>query len=45
MYFFFAEGKIILTNGFVKKTQKAPVAEIQLAKVRREDYMERMKKV
>lgn len=45
MYFFFAEGKIILTNGFVKKTQKTPVAEIQLAKVRREDYMERMKKV
>ena len=30
---------------YVKKTQKTPVAEIQLAKARREDYMERMKKV
>ena len=27
MYFFFDRGKIILTNGFVKKTQKTPVAE------------------
>ena len=45
MYFFFAEGKIILTNGFVKKTQKTPVQEKQLAKARRADYMERMKKL
>ena len=45
MYFFFDRGKIILTNGFVKKTQKTPVAEIQLAKARRADYMERMKKL
>ena len=45
MYFFFYRGKIILTNGFVKKTQKTPVAEIQLAKARRADYMERMKKL
>ena len=45
MYFFFDRGKIILINGFVKKTQKTPVAEIQLAKARRADYMERMKKL
>ena len=24
LYFFFYEGKIIMTNGFVKKTQKTP---------------------
>ena len=45
MYFFFDRVKIILTNGFLKKTQKTPVAEIQLAKARRADYMERMKKL
>ena len=41
-----ATGKrVVVVHVFVKKTQKTPVAEIQLAKVRREDYMERMKKV
>ena len=33
--------KIILTNGFVKKTQKTPPSEIRLAKKRRDDYIER----
>lgn len=33
--------KIILTNGFIKKTQKAPAREIQLAKKRRNEYIER----
>ena len=28
LYFFYYEGKIILTNGFVKKTQKTPKEEI-----------------
>lgn len=42
MYFFYFEGKIILTNGFVKKTQKTPTAELQLAKERRKDFLERM---
>jgi phage-related protein len=32
---------IVLTNGFVKKTQKTPPAEIQLAKDRRKDYIRR----
>ena len=42
MYFFYYEGKIILTNGFVKKTQKTPKKEIELAKERRRDFVERM---
>jgi phage-related protein len=42
LYFFWYDGKIILTNGFIKKSQKAPKNEIALAKSRRKDYMERM---
>lgn len=41
LYFFYYDGKIILTNGFIKKTQKTPKKEIQLAKKRRADYIER----
>ncbi len=41
LYFFYFDGKIILTNGFIKKTQKTPKKEIQLAKKRRDDYIER----
>lgn len=41
LYFFYYEGHIILTNGFVKKTQKTPKQVIQLAKTRRTDYIER----
>lgn len=41
--YFFTEGrKIILTNGFIKKTQKTPKKEIDLAKKRRADYLERI---
>jgi phage-related protein len=42
LYFFYYEGKIVLTNGFVKKTQKTPPKEIKLAKARRRDFVERM---
>lgn len=45
LYFFYYEGKIILTNGFLKKTQKTPTEEINLAKERRSDFKERMGKV
>lgn len=45
LYFFYFDGKIILTNGFIKKTQKTPKREIELAKKRREDFKERMKHV
>ena len=31
-----------MTNGFVKKTQKTPKEEIQIAKDRRKDFIERM---
>lgn len=41
LYFFYFEGKIIITNGFVKKTQKTPVSEIETAKKYRNDYLER----
>ena len=34
--------EIVLTNGFVKKMQKTPTKEINLAKVRRKDFIERM---
>lgn len=42
LYFFYFGKQVILTNGFVKKTQKTPRAEIALAKKRRNDYLERM---
>ncbi len=41
LYFFYEGATIVLTNGFVKKTQKTPPAEIQLAKDRRKDYIRR----
>ena len=42
LYFFYYEGKIVLTNGFVKKTQKTPPEQIEMAKEFRADYQERM---
>lgn len=41
LYFFFVGRKIILTNGFIKKTQKTPPGEIEKAKAYRKDYMSR----
>ena len=41
LYFFCDDGRIVLTNGFVKKTQKPPKEEIRLAKERRTDYIRR----
>ena len=39
---FFDDGSfIVLTNGFQKKTQKTPKAEILLAEHRKQDYLER----
>ena len=37
-YFFFVDNKVVLTNGFVKKTQNTPPAEIELAKKYKADY-------
>ncbi len=41
LYFFCVDKKIILTNGFVKKTDKTPHSEIKLAKKYRDDYLTR----
>lgn len=41
LYFFVIGKKIILTNGFVKKTQKTPSGEIERAKRYRTDYQRR----
>lgn len=42
LYFFAVGRKIILTNGFIKKTQRTPKKEIELAKKYREDYKRRL---
>lgn len=41
LYFFYHDGKIIMTNGFVKKTQKTPAGELEKAKRYRNDYLRR----
>lgn len=41
LYFFVIGKKVILTNGFVKKSQKTPVGEIERAKRYRADYQSR----
>ena len=42
LYFFVVGKKVILTNGFVKKTQKTPAREIEKAKKYRAEYLNRM---
>lgn len=41
LYFFVVGHKIIITNGFIKKTQRTPQAEIELAKKYKVEYMKR----
>ena len=42
LLYFYDEGKLVLlTNGFVKKSQKTPKKEIELAKAYRADYYAR----
>ena len=41
MYFFYVDRHIILTNEFIKKTQKTPQSEIEKAKRYRSDYLKR----
>ena len=41
LFFFYYKGKIILTNGFIKKTDKTPPEEIKTAKDARNDYINR----
>lgn len=42
-YFFVVDNKIILTNGFIKKTMRTPKAEIELARKYKADYERRRK--
>lgn len=44
LYFFMIGQRIVITNGFIKKTQKTPKRELKLAKRYRADYIERVKK-
>lgn len=41
LYFFYFDRKIILTNGFIKKTNKIPPKEMEKAKKYRSDYIRR----
>lgn len=41
LYFFIVGQRVILTNGFIKKTKKTPEREIELAKKYRSDYLNR----
>ena len=38
-YFFFVDNQIVITNGFIKKTQKTPRKEIEKAKSYRKDFL------
>ena len=40
-YFFLVGQKVVLTNGLVKKTQKTPKADLDLAKKYKTDYERR----
>ena len=44
LYFFFVGKNIILTNGFMKKTQKTPPNEIAKAKQYRTIYLTRQER-
>lgn len=41
LYFFYVGERIILTNGFIKKTQKTPEREKKLARKYKQDYLSR----
>ena len=42
LYFFVIGRKIVMTNGFIKKTRKTPRQEIETAKKYREIYLSRL---
>lgn len=44
LYFFVIGSKVVLTNGFIKKTQKTPKNEIELAKKYRNEFLNREEK-
>ncbi len=45
LYFFIVGRKVVLTNGFIKKTQKTPPNEIEKAKAYRKEYLNREENV
>ena len=42
-YFYVVDNKIILTNGYIKKTPKTPKAQLELARKYKADYERRAK--
>lgn len=44
LHFFYHENKVVLTNGFIKKSNKTPKKEIDLAISRRETYINKKAK-
>jgi phage-related protein len=44
LFFFYLNKRIIITNGFMKKTRKTPKSELQKAKKYRLNYIERCEK-
>ncbi|MFM9414137.1 type II toxin-antitoxin system RelE/ParE family toxin [Peptococcus simiae] len=44
LYFFVIGNRVILTNGFIKKTQKTPTKEIEISKQRRKEFKQRSEK-
>jgi len=45
LYFFYIEKRIVATHGFIKKTQKTPKEEIERAKLYRNEFMAKEKKI
>lgn len=43
LFFFYIKKRIILTNGFIKKTQKTPSREMEIAKKYRKEYLSKEK--
>ncbi len=40
-YFAFAEGRMVLLHGFVKKTRRTPIRDIMIAEKRLDDFVNR----
>ena len=43
LYFFFHQDKAIFTNGFIKKSNKTPLKEVNVSIERRKKYLEHQK--
>ncbi len=41
LYFFFVDRRIVLTHGFIKKTQKTPPRELERARKYYQEYMKK----